>query len=174
MPNVIIVIAPKIFRDEEYAEPKRVLESSGATVVTASAQPGECIGKLGLTATATISVAEALDTTWDAVVFVGGGGAEIFFDDKDAHDLAARAIENGSALGAICIAPSTLAHAGLLQGRTATAFPSQRQDLIAHGAVWSEGPVETDGRVVTANGPEAATRFGEELVRLMSDNTATE
>jgi protease I len=161
MTSALMIIAPTVFRDEEYAEPKRVLEAHGVSVTTASVAPGECIGKLGMHATATLSVADALDREWDAVVFVGGAGAQVFFDDPDAHRLARSQALGGRVLAAICIAPSTLARAGLLEGVSATAFPSQESDLVAHGALWTGEPVTTDGRIVTGNGPEAAEEFGE-------------
>jgi protease I len=167
VPDVVMVIAPSVFRDEEYAEPKRVLESRGAKVVTASVAPGECIGKLGLRAHAEISVAGAAERDWDAVVFVGGAGAAVFFDDGAAQQLAKRAAEGTGVLSAICIAPSTLAHAGLLAGVRATAFPSQEDDLVAHGALWTGESVTTDGRIVTGNGPEAAYEFGETIGDLL-------
>lgn len=160
MVRVLMVIAPNIFRDEEYDHPKAVLEARGAEVTTASKAAGTCRGKLGMLAEATTAL-EGLDASgFDAVVFVGGGGAEVFFDDPAAHALARSALQAAKVLGAICIAPSVLAHAGLLQGVRATAFPSQRDDLEARGAVWSEGPIEVDGAIVTANGPEAARAFG--------------
>jgi putative intracellular protease/amidase len=45
----------------------------------------------------------------------------------------------------------------------ATAFPSQEADLRAHGARWTGASVTTAGRIVTANGPEAAEEFGAAL-----------
>lgn len=167
MPDVVMVIAPEIFRDEEYAEPKRILEARGARVVTASVTPGECIGKLGMRTLAETSVSSASEGTWDAAVFIGGGGAQVFFDDADAHELARATLSRGGVLGAICIAPSVLAHAGLLEDVAATAFPSQKDDLVAHGAAWREGPVITSGRIVTASGPEAASAFGDALAELL-------
>lgn len=167
MPEVVFVIAPKVFRDEEYAEPRAILEEHGAHVVTASVAPGKCIGKLGMEAEATLSVADASDRRWDAAVFIGGAGAEGFFDDKDAHALARRTFENGGIVAAICIAPSVLARAGLLDGVRATAFPSREEDLRAHGAEWTGEPLTIDGRIATANGPEAATAFGEALAGLL-------
>ncbi len=116
MSDVVMVIAQNVFRDEEYAEPKAVLERSGARVTTASSAPGKCIGKLGMVADAEISVADAANRAWDAAVFIGGAGAAVFFDDPDAHRLARGTFERGSIVGAICIAPSTLARAGLLEG----------------------------------------------------------
>jgi protease I len=167
MPTALMVIAPTVFRDEEYAEPKRVLEARGVSVTTASIAPGECIGKLGLHATATMSVRTAGELDWDAVVFVGGAGAAVFFDDPDAHHLATRQLDGAGVLAAICVAPSTLARAGLLRGVRATAFPSQEQDLRENGAIWTGDPVTTDGRIVTGNGPEAAERFGEAVAVAM-------
>lgn len=160
MPRVVMVIAPEVFRDEEYAQPKAVLEARGAFVETASTRAGTCHGKLGMLAEATVSVAEVDPSGYDAVVFVGGGGAEVFFDDPDAHRVARGALEAGRVVAAICIAPSTLAHAGLLGGVRATAFPSQRQDLLDHGAIWTDATVEVHGPIITANGPEAARDFG--------------
>ncbi len=167
MPEVVIVIAPKVFRDEEYAVPKRVLDERGATTVTASVAPGEAIGKLGMVAQADISVAEAAKRSWDAVIFVGGGGAEVYFDDPAAHALALSVLESGGIVGAICIAPSILAHAGMLEDVRATAFPSQEDDLKTHGAVWTGEPVTESLPFVTANGPEAAALFGEAIARAL-------
>ena len=160
MPRVLMVIAPEVFRDEEYAQPKGVLEARGALVETASTRAGTCHGKLGMIAEATLAIAEADPADYDAVVFVGGGGAEVFFDDPVAHRLARGALAAHRVVAAICIAPSTLARAGLLAGVRATAFPSQRDDLLAHGAIWTGTPVEVHGSIITANGPEAARDFG--------------
>ena len=167
MPDVVMIIAQNIFRDEEYAEPLRVLTDRGAHVVTASTHIGECIGKLGMKAYAEATLTEASQQEWDAAVFIGGGGASVFFDDPDAHRLARETAARGAVVAAICIAPSTLARAGLLEGVVATAFPSQREDLIAHGAVWTDAPAVTDGRIVTANGPEAAAEFGNRIADLL-------
>jgi protease I len=162
-----MVIAPSVFRDEEYAEPKAILEARGAEVTTASVAPGECIGKLGMRATATLSVADAVHRNWDAVLFIGGAGAQVFFDDAAAHELARQQVQSGRVLSAICIAPSTLARAGLLEGVCATAFPDREDDLKSHGAIWTGEPVTVDGQIITGNGPDAATSFGEAVARVL-------
>ncbi len=160
MAHVLMVIAPTMFRDEEYAHPKAVLEARGANVTTASRSVGPAVGKLGMVADATLALTDARAEDYDAVIFVGGGGAETYFDDPAAHALARSTLESGRVLGAICIAPSILARAGLLDGVRATAFPSQHDDLVAHGALWTGAPVEVDGAIITANGPDAARDFG--------------
>lgn len=170
MKTALFVIAQEVFRDEEYAVPKETLESRGMRVVTASSLAGPAVGKLGMTATADISLADAGQSEWDAVVFIGGGGASAFFDDALAHRIATQALAGGHVVGAICIAPSTLARAGLLDGVLATAFASQKQDLIAHGADWVEVPVVVSGRIVTANGPDAAEEFGRCIADLLAES----
>lgn len=166
MTEVLMVVAQEIFRDEEYLDPKEVLESHGAHVVTASRSAGKSIGKLGAVVDAQLSLTESTHRTWDAVIFVGGAGASTYFDDPEAHALARAALENG-VLAAICIAPSILARAGLLEGVQATAFASQKADLLAHGAIWRDKHVVTEGKIVTADGPDAAHEFGNAIADLL-------
>lgn len=161
MARALLVIAPETFRDEEYAHPKEVLEGRGVQVDTASVRRGTCRGRFGLTAEANLALCEAAAADYDAVIFVGGGGAEVYFDDPVAHTLATRAYELGRIVAAICVAPSVLARAGLLDGRRVTSFESRERDLTAHGAIFTGRPVETDGRIITASGPDAAYEFGE-------------
>ncbi len=167
MSSAVLVIAPETFRDEEYAEPKRLLEDAGVDVTTASVDAGLCQGRFGLEAHADVALRDVDPASYDAVAFIGGGGAKVYFDDPDAHRVARDTLDAGRVLGAICIAPSILGHAGLLEGISVTAFPSEETDLVAHGAVWTGRAVEVDGRIVTANGPESATAFGEELLRAL-------
>jgi protease I len=161
VPQVLMVIAPDMFRDEEYARPKEVLERRGATVMTASTRAGRCEGRFGLEATADIALADAVASDHDAVVFIGGAGSRVFFDDPAAHALARAAYDEGRVVAAVCIAPSVLARAGLLAGRRTTSFSTQESDLLAHGAMWTGEPVVVDAPFVTGNGPEAAEEFGE-------------
>lgn len=160
MSKVLMVIAPTMFRDEEYALPREILLKAGADVVTASTESGVCTGTLGMKAEATIALAQADPDDYDAILFVGGSGASVFFDDPYAHSLAKHALEDMRVVGAICIAPSILARAGLLDGKRATAFESQEPDLVEHGALWTGEAVTVSGRIITANGPKAAHDFG--------------
>lgn len=161
MPEVLMVIAPEMFRDEEYEHPREVLERRGATVTVASTVAGQCKGRFGLVATADVALADVDPALYDAVLFVGGAGASVYFDDPVALSLAKSMYDAGRIVSAICIAPSVLAHAGLLTGKRATSFPSQEDELRAAGALYTGNPVQTDGRIVTANGPESAYGFGE-------------
>ncbi|MGN0034536.1 MAG: DJ-1/PfpI family protein [Coriobacteriales bacterium] len=170
--NVVFVIAPEVFRDEEYAYPREELVSAGANVLTASSRPGSCIGKLGMKAEAGLSVRSAANMRWDAVVFVGGQGASCYFEDADAHALARKVYDAGGVVAAICIAPTILGKAGLLEGVAVTSFPSEKETLEALGARWTGNTVEVshaeNAYIVTANGPDAAREFGKTLVQTLA------
>lgn len=160
MPTVVFVIAQDVFRDEEYAHPREVLERRGARVVSASVAPGTAHGRFGLHIDVDMALSDVDPAEFDGVVFVGGAGAAVFFDDPVAHHLARTMLDAKKTVAAICIAASTLARAGLLRGVRATAYGSQEADLRSHGAIWTGNPIEVDGTIITANGPEAAADFG--------------
>ncbi len=167
MKKAVLVIAAKDFRDEEYLVPKRLLEEGGIEVLTASTTKNWAEGKLGARVQPDLLLTEVEPAEIDALVFVGGGGSSRYFDDPAAHALAQETASAGKVVAAICIAPVILARAGLLKGRKATVYLDGVEDLRQAGAVYTEQPVVTDGRVVTANGPEAAEAFGRELVTLL-------
>jgi protease I len=167
MPEVLMVIAPSWFRDEEYEIPKAVFEARGARVITASTGAGPAMGTYGHRAMADLALCNADLSRFCALVFVGGSGAEIYFDDPDAHAAARRALDLGQTVGAICIAPSILARAGLLVGKRVTAFPDRQADLEQHGAIWTGRAVEIDGAIVTANGPDSAREFGDAIAGMV-------
>lgn len=165
--TAVLVIAEKIFRDEEYLVPKEVLEKAGIKVLTASTTRGWAEGKLGARVRPDLLLSEVKTEEIDLLVFVGGGGAEQYFDDPVAHDLAKVMITAGKPVAAICIAPVILARAGLLKGKRATVYIDGAEELEKAGAVYTGKPVETDNLLVTANGPEAAEAFGRELVAFL-------
>jgi protease I len=167
MREVLMVIAPSWFRDEEYEQPRAVFEARGAHVTTASTEAGPATGRYGSQVLAEVSLCTADLSRFAALVFVGGSGAEVFFDDPDAHGAARKALDLGQVVGAICVAPSILARAGLLAGKRATAFPDCQADLEQHGAIWTGRSVEIDGLIVTASGPEASLEFGETIADII-------
>jgi protease I len=168
--KVLMVIAPSDFRDEELVDTRGVLERAGAVVTVASRTTAEARGMFGARARPDIALDRARAADYDAVVFVGGSGSKAYFDDPQAHALARDAAGAGRLVGAICIAPSILARAGLLRGRKATVWDDKGPagpfagNLRAGGATFTGEDVVRDGNLVTANGPKASEKFGRMLV----------
>jgi protease I len=167
--KVLMVIAKNKFRDEEYLEPRKALEDAGAVITVASSSLNTSEGMLGLKVKPDMLVGNVKEEDFDGVVFIGGGGAAEYFDNPVAHSLARSFFEHGKITSAICIAPATLANAGVLKGKKATSFPSSEAALRTHGAIFMKQDVVADGTIVTAVGPQAAKKFGQELLRVLGE-----
>ena len=165
--KAVLIIAKEIFRDEELFDTQNSLESAGIKTVVASSKLGTCKGKLGAAAQAEILVSDLSADDFDAIVYVGGGGSAEYFDNPDALALAKDAAAKGKVVAAICIAPRTLANAGLLKGIKATCFESERDALIELGADFQDVPVARDGKIVTGSGPHAAAEFGTTIAQAL-------
>ncbi len=159
--TILMIIAPKKFRDEELFETREYLEEHGAEITVASKTTGTAVGMLGGTAKIDVSYNDIDPADYDAVIFVGGGGAEVYFDDPRAHEIAKTAFKSKKLVCAICIAPSILAKAGLLDGRKATVWEGDKYVGILkdHGAEYTGKAVSRYGRIITGNGPKAAKKF---------------
>jgi len=165
--KILMIVAPENFRDEEYQKPREILEQAGAEIVVASKGTVEAKGLLGVQVKVDKDISQVSVDDYQAIVFIGGPGSSIYFDDQTALNLAKSADEKGKIVGAICIAPSILANAGILSGKKATAFSSEKDNLVAKGAQFTSESVTTDGKIVTGNGPEAAEEFGKKLVEIL-------
>ena len=74
----------------------------------------------------------------------------------------ARVSREGGYLAAICAAPTVLAKYGYLKGKRATCFPGFEKELS--GAVYTDLPVVTDGKIVTAKDMTEALSFSVALL----------
>jgi len=167
--KVVIVIANKDFRDEEYLVPKKVLENRGVAVKTASDKLSIAKGTGGTEAKVGLLVSDIKPADFDAVIFIGGAGALVCLDNEDSYKLTQLTIEQGKILAAICISPVILARAGVLKDKQATVWSnpldkSSIEALKENGAKYVDGTVVVDGQIITANGPSAAKEFGEKIV----------
>ncbi|MFB6088498.1 MAG: DJ-1/PfpI family protein [Candidatus Aenigmatarchaeota archaeon] len=167
--EVLMVIAPKDFRDEELQEPKDVLTKHGANITIASKETDSATGMLGATVMVDKHLAEVDPKEYDCIIFVGGSGTSVYFKDEVVKNLAKDAYKNGKLLGAICIAPSILANAGLLENKNATSYSSQEGNLRDKGANYMGSGVEVDGKIVTGKGPQVATEFGQKIAEVLSE-----
>jgi protease I len=165
--TVAMFIAFQGFRDEEYTEPRKVLEAAGIKVVTVSTAKGLARGKFSATAEVDKTLDEVNPADYDALTLVGGHGALGHLDTPKVHELFRDAAGLGKLIGAICISPVVLAHAGMLKGKKATVFPDGAAELKKAGADYTAEDVVVDGKLVTADGPVPAGKYARALVELL-------
>ena len=171
--KIAMIIAFIDFRDEEYFIPKTVLESEGANIVTASSKKGQAIGAYGGVVDVDVTLDDLKVSDFDAIIFVGGSGAAKYIDDEKAHKITQEAVNENKILGAICIAPAILAKAGVLNNKKATVWSNNLDKsaikiLKEEGVNYQDEPVVVDDKIITANGPLAARKFGEKIVEVLT------
>ena len=167
MAKVAMFIAFQGFRDEEYVEPRKVLEAAGHKVTTVSTSKGEARGKFRVTAQVDKTIAEITPAEYDALALVGGPGALEYLDNTKVHALFKKADELGKVIGAICISPVVLAHAGLLKGKSVTCWPDGSDEVEKGGGKYTGAELEIDGRLITANGPLPARKYGQAIAEAL-------
>ncbi len=162
--SILMVIAPDQFRDEELHAPREIFKNYGWQVDTVSTKTGDIKGMLGATETVTKTLDDVDAKTYDAIVVVGGmGSPEYLYDNTQLHAMLNAVSDNAKVVSSICLSGAVLAKAGLLKGKTATVWPDETaiQILKDNGANYTEEACVTDGKIVTANGPETAKAFGQ-------------
>jgi len=171
--KIAMVISFRDFKDIEYFIPRNIFINKKAKVLTVSSKKGIAIGNDGGEANVDIEASEFKVETFDAVVFIGGSGMSKKLDDAEFQRIVKDAVENDKVLGAICIAPALLAKAGVLNGKEATVWSSYLDKepvniLRRNGAIYKEESVVVDGKIITANGPEAAKEWAGTLIGVIA------
>ncbi len=170
--KILMIIAFRDFRDEEYFIPKDIFQSENIEVVTASNQEGIAIGSEGGEVKVDTTIDNLNLDEFEAVVLSGGRGCLKALDNEKLYNLVKVALNQNKIVAAICISPVILAKAGVLKGRKATVWSSELDKsaikiLEKEGAVYQSKPVVVDGKIITAAGPFAANEFGKEIVNLL-------
>jgi|TARA_B100002003_G_scaffold227839_1_gene235747 protease I len=163
MPKVLVVIAQEGYQDRELEGTRNGLLEAGFEVILACKEAGPCTGSIGGSEEAAVALRDVDVRDYDRIAFVGGPGAGAYSSDPDALHLAQETVRAEKPLGAICIAPTILAKAHVLEGKRATVWDSEGKQagiLEQYGAEYTGESVTVDGMIVTANGPDAAIEFG--------------
>ncbi|MBB1126963.1 DJ-1 family glyoxalase III [Thiospirillum jenense] len=113
-------------------------------------------------------LAAVINDDFDMIILPGGlPGAEYLDQDPRIHQLLQRHAAAGHYTAAICAAPRVLAHAGLLNGRHATVYPSAMTAANYPDIHLQSDAVVVDGKVITSRGPGTAMDFALMLIELL-------
>lgn len=173
--KALIIIAFKGFQDLEYSKTREILEKAGVKITVASSALGTATGKFGNQVETNLTINEVNVADYDAIIFIGGPGATEYIENSTAHDLAQKTVKADKVLAAICIAPEILAKAKVLSGKKATVWSSildrsSIEVLQTSGAQYLSQEVVADGKIITANGPNAAEKFGQTILEQLKIN----
>lgn len=167
----IAILATDGFEKIEYTVPRKALEAQGAVVEIISLNPGK-IRSMNLHKPASKYVVDKVlndvrPEDYDALFIPGG------FINPDLlrqSELVRRFVKSFDELkkpiASICHGPWVLASSGVLQSRTLTSWPGQRDDLVNAGATWLNEKVVADGNLVTSRGPQDLPFFIPMMINL--------
>jgi protease I len=165
----ILVLVGDYVEDYEIMVPFQALQAVGHTVhvVCPDRKAGQQVRtsihdfegdqtyseKRGHNFTLNASFDEVRPEEYDALVIPGGRAPEYIRLNQQVLSIVRHFAETGKPLGAICHGPQVLAAAGVLQGRTCSAYPAVSPDVRIAGGEWVDIPLDkawVDGNLVTA------------------------
>ena len=153
----------------ELTEPMKALNEAGASVEIVSLKAGDFQGFNHLTpgdkVTADKAVAGVDASAYSALMLPGGvANPDQLRANEDAVKFVRAFFDAGKPVAAICHAPWLLIEAGVVEGRTMTAFDSIRTDLRNAGAEVVDEPVVVDQGLVTSRNPDDIPAFNAKMI----------
>ena len=168
--KILMILAIDNFRDTEYLTPKAFFEQAGFEVITTGPEP-QSVGRFGYRVNHEEFIHSISAYSYDAVLFVGGGGSLQLESNTDAKRLAQECLEQDKILGAICAAPRNLLSWGLLEGKKCTGhdWGGEFENLChKNKALYQNTECVVDGNIITANGPEAVEFWANSIIQMLN------
>lgn len=167
MTTALLIISQRNFNDTEYSVTKQTLEDNEIKVKVSSITREEAVGMDGLRVVPETTVRETNPNEHDGLIIIGGSGSPSLMDYPEVLQRIRDFHERNKLVAAICLAPVVLARAGVMKGVMSTVFPTDWaiNSLRRDGAQYSEKRVVVNGNIVTADGPQSAKKFAEEVVK---------
>ena len=165
----VLIMASSGFEQDELFVPLERLRAAGCEVrlaapshepirATVLDDPGEWI-------TPDLTIREAKAADWDALLLPGGLiNPGHLRTDPAAVALVRAFVSADKAVAAICHGPWLLIEADAVRGKRVTGWRSIRTDLHNAGGLVDDGPVVSDGALVTAVGPQDSAAFADALL----------
>ena len=150
----VAVLAEKLYEDLELWYPVLRLREAGCDVKIVGPKAGETYtSKHGYPAKADTAAGDVTAADFDAIIIPGGYSPDHMRRCRPMVDLVTEAARQGKVVAAICHGAQLLAAAGVLKGRTCSAYPACAYEVTASGGTFADIPVTeavTDGNLVTA------------------------
>lgn len=153
--HILVITSNTGIERDELLKPLQALRGYGATVTHGSSEGGTVQTFVGdtekdQTVESEVKLSQVVSSNFDALVIPGGTvNADTLRQDAAALKLINDFVKAGKTVAAICHGPWTLIDAGVIKGKTLTAYKSVRIDLENAGAA---GVVDAQVKECKANG----------------------
>lgn len=147
---VLFILASKNFQDIEYFESKKLFDKKGIKTKTASSYIGESVGMFGGVVIIDILFSEIDALFFDAIIYVGGQGTLVFWDDWRAKDIAKIFLNHNKIVAAIGSGCVIIANSGILKDVNATCEKSDERQLLRSGSLLLNEDIVVSDKIITA------------------------
>jgi protease I len=170
----IAALAADGFEKVELVVPMKALQAAGAQVDVISLRHGSIRGVNLHEPASRVHVDKTIDEAsvddYDGLLLPGGFiNPDLLRQSAQAREFVSAFDRAGKPIATLCHGPWVLASAGLLQGRTLTAWPGVRDDLVNAGATWLDQEFVRDGNLATSRGPQDLIPFVQGCLDLFAE-----
>jgi protease I len=175
----VAILATDGVEQVELTEPRKALDSAGATTKVVSPKPGSIKGWNHTNWGDPIKVDVTLESTspddYDALLLPGGVmNPDHLRTNEHAVNFVRAFFEAGKPVAAICHGPWLLVEADVVRGRNVTSWPSLQTDLKNAGADWTDSQVVTDHGLVTSRKPDDIPAFNKKMIEEFAEGVHEE
>lgn len=170
--TTVACVATDLFEDSELAEPVRALRDAGFRVTIVGPGVRTITGKYGTTQDVDVAIADARPDDYDALLVPGGFSPDqLRADERFVHFVAAFDLAD-KPIFSICHGAQLLLTAGVLEGRTVTAWRTVQDDLRRAGVRVRDKPVVVDGLLLTSRQPDDLPAFNQAIIEMLEQQSA--
>lgn len=154
-----LIVSADQFEDTELLVPLYRLQEAEVEVDVAALRRGPIEGKHGYRVEADRAVNELDAGDYDLLILPGGKAPAALREDEQVLALARAFVEADKPVASICHGAQILISAGLVKGRTATAYEDVQPELAEAGATVKDEPLVVDGNLITSRHPGDLPHF---------------
>lgn len=157
------------FEDSEFRVPYDRMKGQGYEVQVIGDHAGQQIeGKQGRERIrADKGIADARPEDYQAVFIPGGYSPDHLRIDRRFVEFVKAFEKSDKLIAAVCHGPQLLMTAGLVKGRTLTAWPTVQEDLRQVGAQVKDEPVVRDRNWITSRKPDDLGQFSDAILQAL-------
>lgn len=147
-----------------------LLRRANIEVISAGLDAKIITASRGVVLTPDTTLDDVINEAFDMIILPGGlPGADHLNNDPRIHTLLHKMHNENKFIAAICAAPKILLQAGILKGKSATAYPGSTDDIENHHAnIDTTQAIIQDGNIITSRGPGTAMDFTLALINILA------
>ncbi len=164
----VAILVGEGFHDGEAYMPMAYLANRGVKATVIGPNRGEVKAyNSDFTIKIQKAVTEVSIDEFDGLILPGGHAPAKLRENDKVLAFVQGFFATGKPTAAICHGPQVLISAGLMEGKTCTAFPDVEPELSEAGATFVDEPLVVDGNLITSRVPQDLHYFSEAIYKAL-------